>query len=195
MHYVFQKALKLGKFIRNRLKIERGAPHLFQAIWTLAGKVHQPKILFVGYSEVNRNLAHFLYQRGVLNFTLSTRYPQNVAIQGAQVCGREALAHWHEYDLIICAASSDRYLLSGQGRTGQIIFDLSVPRNVSPEIQGVQLFNIETLNQWIEQRRALQFDQVKESLDLLGSEIQRMARHYAERDSKIGFGRAGILAF
>ncbi len=181
MHYVFQKSLKLGKFIRNQLEIDRKTPHLFQAIWNLAGELSQRRILLVGHSEVNRNFSHFLVQQGVRTFSVATQNPGSVCIPGAIAYGREELAHWHKYDLIVCAASSDQYLLSGTGRVGQIIFDLSVPRNVNPGIHGVKLYNIEALNQWIEQKRTLQFDKVEESLELLRRETIRTAKRYREK--------------
>jgi glutamyl-tRNA reductase len=180
MHYVFQKALKLGKSIRNRLEIDRGTPHLFQAIWNLAKETLKRRILLVGHSEVNRKFSHFLYQKGIRNFSLATQNPSAVSIRGVEPCGREELAHWLKYDLIVCAASSDQYLLTGTG-LGQIIFDLSVPRNVDPEIRGVKLYNIEEMNRWIEQRRALQFDKVDESIKLLRSETICLARRYREK--------------
>jgi glutamyl-tRNA reductase len=181
MHYVFQKALKLGKFIRNRFEADRtDAPHLFHAIWTLAKELRKRRILLVGNSEINRKAARFLCQRGIRSFTLSTQNPSAVAIPGCRATGREELEHWQEYDLIICAAASDRYLLSGQGQ-GQLIFDVSVPRNVDPDIRGVTLYNIEALNRWIEERRALQFDKVEESLELLRQETIRAAQRYREK--------------
>ena len=181
MHYVFQKALKLGKFIRNQLEIDRKTPHLFQAIWNLGGELFKRKILLVGHSELNRNFSHFLVERGVRAFSLTTQNPQAVCLPGAIPCRREELASWHKYDLIVCAASSERYLLSGIGRGDQVIFDLSVPRNVDPEISGVKLYNIEELNLWIEQRRSLQFDKVQEALELLKLETLRMAKRYREK--------------
>jgi glutamyl-tRNA reductase len=179
MHYVFQKSLKMGKFIRNHLEIDRKSSPLFQAIWHLAGE--KRRILLVGHSEVNRNFAHFLLQRGIRNFSLVTQNPDSVCIPGAVAFGREELAEWHKYDLIVCAASSDRYLLFGEGRADQIIFDVSVPRNVDPKIRGVKLYNIEELNQWIETRRTLELDKVEESLELLRQETIRTAKRYKEK--------------
>ena len=181
MHFVFQKALKLSKFIRSRLEIDRGAPHLFRAIWTLAEGVQKGRILLVGHSELNRKLAHYLFQRGVQMFSLATQNPSAVCVPGAVACGREELLHWHKYDLIVCATASRQYLLSGQGRLGQVIFDLSVPRNVDPEIERVKLYNIEQLNQWIRERRDLQFSKVEESLEVIRQETLRMAKCYKEK--------------
>jgi glutamyl-tRNA reductase len=183
MHYVFQKALRLGKIVRNESMIDRGFPHLFQAIWILSQDVLEKKILLIGHSDINRNLANFLYRRGIQNFSLVTQNPEAVSIQGAHPLGREELKNWLEYDLIICAASSKQYLLDGEGRKGQVLFDLSVPRNVDPKIQGVRLYNIEEVNQWIEKRRTLQVDKVEQSTELVRMQAIRMAKHYKQKVS------------
>lgn len=67
LHYVFQKALKVGKEARNELLGAISMPSLSSVIWQLSRQffsdVFSQKVLFVGYSETNRQLMSFFYER------------------------------------------------------------------------------------------------------------------------------------
>lgn len=200
LHYVFQKALKLGKLVRNQVQIDRKTPTLFQAIWQLAadqiGNVAQKKILLIGHSEINRRMAFFLTQRGVQNFSLSTQNPMRVSLQGCFACDRSEIRRWRDYDLIISAAKSDQYLIEETvERIGnlrlqpthvrpQVIFDLSVPRNIDPSVgtlQNITLYNIEQINEWIDRKRAMHSDQLARSKALIWEGAVRLARAYRKK--------------
>jgi glutamyl-tRNA reductase len=152
LHFVFQKALKVSKEIRSNLALQRKAPTLYGTLWRLAGWKDR-KILLVGYSEINRGLISFLVHKGVENISLCTQNPMQVWVKGARVVGRRVLSEWQEYDVIVCASKADDYLIRGEGREGQVIFDLSVPRNVDPKV-GALVYNIEEVNRLIEEKEA-----------------------------------------
>jgi len=188
MHYVFQKALKLAKFVRSQFQIDRSAPTLFQAIWHLAkdhlGDLLQQRILLIGHSDLNRGIAFSLSKKGVQNFSLCTQTPAAVHLSGCSPCNRSELSRWTEYDLIICAASSDRYLLSGASERTHAIFDLSVPRNVDPQVainEKVALYNIEEMNEWMEQKRVLQNDQLIFCNELIWQQTLLLSRAYRQK--------------
>ncbi len=187
MHYVFQKSLKLGKSVRSQFQIDRSAPTLFQAIWHLAkevlGDLLNCSILLVGHSDLNRTLAFSLVKKGVQSFSLATQNPLAVNLPGCVPYDRSELSAWKEYDLIICAASSDVYLLAGSTDRKQVVFDLSVPRNVDPALSGtdLKLYNIEEVNTWMEQRRALQSDQLSFCDDLILQQTIAHARAYRKK--------------
>lgn len=187
MHYVFQKSLKMGKAIRNQFQMDRNAPTLFQAIWHLANEqlpnLSACRILLVGHSDLNRALAFFLLKKGISHFSLSTKTPTAVNLAGCTAYDRTELKNWTDYDLIICAAASDRYLLSGASQRTHVIFDLSVPRNVDPAIaaENVTLYNIEEVNLWMERRHALQRDQIMHCENLVWQQTVQLARAYREK--------------
>lgn len=182
LHYVFQKALKVSKEVRNQMDLRRGGPTLYGTLWQLA-KWRKEKILLVGYSEINRGLISFLIHKGVENMTLCTRNPDQVAIEGVQIVGRNILARWQEYDVIVCASKADNYLIHGRGEKKHIIFDLSVPRNVDPKVEAL-VYNIEQVNQLIEQKRSLQTVDLCD--DYIWENVLKLIRIYSERYSRIG---------
>jgi len=140
LHYAFQKALKVGKCVRNQLD-PRGLPTLYGMLWRLA-EWQQKRILLVGYSEINRGFISFLMHKGVRDISLCTRSaPQ---LEGIRICGRSELDYWQNYDVIVCASTANGYLITGQSDRSHTIFDLSVPRNVDPAV-GAKLYNIDQL--------------------------------------------------
>jgi glutamyl-tRNA reductase len=187
LHYIFQKALHLSKSVRGRLHMQRGAPTLFHAVWHLAeealGDLSCRKILLVGYSEINREMAYFLIRRGIKAFTLVTRRPEAVRLEGCLARDRNELEQWNEYDWIICAASSSDYLIQGSAQGKRAIFDLSVPRNVDPTVQSstTLLYNIEQVNRWVEQKRIAQSDHLTACTDLVWEFAFRSAQSYRRK--------------
>lgn len=164
MHFLFQKALKVGKEIRTASPSIQGGETIFKVIWDLICKAGinwaLAKILFVGNSQINRALIRFLQRRAMSHAYLCTRYPG--VEETLEVLGREALSSWERYDLVFSASQSAEYLLSPRETSGScMIFDLSVPRNVDPEVgemPGVSLFNIEQLYLLLKGRRGREFD-------------------------------------
>jgi len=70
MHYVFQKALRVGKQIRTQFSFH-GMPNLCQAVGHMTGKARH--VLLVGNSEINRQMAKYFSRRGVEQISLVTR--------------------------------------------------------------------------------------------------------------------------
>ncbi|MBI3508582.1 MAG: glutamyl-tRNA reductase [Chlamydiia bacterium] len=192
LHYIFQKAFKIAKSVRTRFALERGAPHLYSMLYEIAASywegLEQKKILFVGNSDLNRGLISFLARKNIHRFVLATRRPETVCLEGVTACNRKILKHWSEFDWIICASQADEALISGTSTGRHLIFDLSVPRNVDPalaDLPNVRLFNIEMLNQQIEEKRKLQGDCLMESEQLLVEQVIRCCSLYRHKHEKM----------
>jgi glutamyl-tRNA reductase len=146
LHYIFQKALKIGKNVRTEFEF---ATSLYGRLWQTAverlGDLKKRRILLVGYSEINRGLISFLGHKGIDRVTICTR----ADVEGA--VDRRELSKWREYDWIVCATKADGYLIEGNSDREHLIFDLSVPRVVDPDV-GATLYNIEEIHSWVEQK-------------------------------------------
>lgn len=181
-HYIFQKALRIGKLTRAQLPLETGSATLNGTLWQLAehyfDDLSKVRLLLVGYSEINRRLASFLQGKGLKFLTLATRNPDAVRMEGVIVQTREILDAWREFDWIVCASSSQRCLIEGEGSGAQLIFDLSVPRNVDPEISGVALWNIEQINQIVERNRRAALNCLEQCEAFVEMSVHRSALLY-----------------
>ena len=172
LHYLFQKALKVGKVIRNQQGLGRIVPSLYGALWQLA-QWKNKKILLVGYSEINRGFASFLTHKGVEGFSLCTRNPASVDLEGVRAYDRSVLSRWQEYDIIVCASKAEGFLITGPSEARHCLFDLSVPRNVDPEVgKTATLYNIDQLTEWKGVSR------LDESESLLWENVVRLTQIY-----------------
>lgn len=161
LHYLFQKSLKIGKQVRSSLPVKPGLPELEHSILN-AGLAHLinpqcSKILCVGASEINKKVICFLKKKRIHDITLCNR-TSNHAEDFAKAhsigfLNWSSLKEWHQYDWIIFGTKSPDYLITKNSIPNQIslklIIDLSVPRNVDPQIQDerIALLNIDQLNQ------------------------------------------------
>ena len=184
LHYVFQKALRVGKQVRSRF-IHPSSTALNEMLCSIAedhfGSLSDVKILLVGYSEINRKLAAFLQRKGVSSFTLATRHPEKVKMEGALLRSREVLGQWRAFDWIVCATQAEGFLIEGEGGRRQLLFDLSVPRTIDPVTSGAFLWNIEQINQLIEDRRQDATESLQECESFASQEAYRFASLYQTR--------------
>ncbi len=190
LHYLFQKAFKMAKSIRSQFLQRNGGPSLFDTLWQVAEiefpDIQQKKILLVGYSETHRRLATFLRNKGFKNFTFCTRQPEKVLEEN--VCGRERLKDWSEYDVISCASQADDFLIRGKGKKRHLIFDLSVPRNVDPFVASAntKIFNIDQINNLVQQRKDSLGDFLEQSERMIEESVARLLDQYRMKECYVG---------
>lgn len=196
LHYLFQKAFKVAKSVRNYFLLQNGGSILFETLWQIAEMeftdLRQVRILLVGYSETHRRLFDFLENKGLQQITFCTRRPENVL--GINVLGRERLSDWNEYDLISCAAQADAFLISGKGKKKHLIFDLSVPRNVDPNVEFVKLYNIEQLNRLVAKKKDLLKEPLELSETFLKDNVSRLSHLYHAKTAQSCFKNSGFVA-
>ncbi|MDP1608607.1 MAG: hypothetical protein Q8L98_04760 [Chlamydiales bacterium] len=187
LHYAFQKSLKVAKEVRNQFPLHRGNVQLSSMIWRLAGdfftELPSKKILFVGYSELNRQLLASFMRRGVFDITLCTKNPATIPQLAYPVVGRDVLESWFTFDLIICASKAGQYLIQGRGYTNRLLFDLSVPRNVDPLVgERSRLYNMEQINALIQEEIKQRQVCLSQSEELLKNCVHRLALIYRNKN-------------
>lgn len=185
LHYVFQKALRVSKQLRSRLVVEQGAPTLFGTLFHLMKGHFQDlskiQILLVGNSEINRGFASFLERKKVKGYTFCTRAPSKVR---GKAVGREELKSWNRYDMISSASYAKEFLIQGGSKREHLIFDLSVPRNVDPNVEKnslVKLYNIEEIDQMIEQKTVARNVSLKQFEKWVQDYVLKLALAYRKR--------------
>lgn len=169
LHFLFQKALKIGKKIRSDLPLTRGIPSLEHAVFNTAVQnfedLLKKQILFVGASEINCKILSFLKKKGLDNLSLCNRSEigmnkMDIKEQVRRLPWNE-LARWNDYDCIIFGTKSPEPLLNTRNLPQQLtsrklILDLSVPRNVHPEVAEhpqITVWNIDQLNSMLKHRK------------------------------------------
>lgn len=195
LHYMFQKAFRVAKSNRHRFFLEQKMPSLLSTLWQVMSKFYEDlrslKVLLVGYSEIHREFAAFLNYKKVEHIHFCTRQPEK-AKGGTKIHSRDELNNWTDYDVISCATISDNFLIHGKGVKKHILFDLSMPRTISPEVSGsdVFLFNLEQINAIFEDHKTQwqsHSEEAERSLEEHALRLFRLHRSYTEQESKIAF--------
>ncbi|MBA3957941.1 MAG: glutamyl-tRNA reductase [Parachlamydiaceae bacterium] len=192
LHYLFQKALKIGKQVRTDLPLGRGMPDLEHAVYQ-AGKhffkmSKQAKILFVGASDINCKILAFLKSKSLNNITICNRSaPRSHAIAAkyeTQILEWQHLADWYYYDWIIFGTKAPHHLISPSNLPNhflnqKLLIDLSVPRNVDPQLgrnPRLTLLNIDQINRILRVRK----QQMSHMLVLAEDIVECNARQYVD---------------
>ena len=88
LHFLFQKALKIGKDIRSNAQFMQNALSIEEAVLNAIAEhlpaLTQPKILLVGLSEINYKILLRLRQQGIGTITLCNRSDQKAEWVAAQ---------------------------------------------------------------------------------------------------------------
>lgn len=164
LHYLFQKALKVGKTVRRSYDIPTAGINLEKMIYQ-TGLQHfcgedLGSLLLVGASEINAKILNYLAGKELKSIAICNRSTEH-GMQLATKFGVEALpwsnlSNWKTYDWVIFGTSAPEPLLKAdearQSHQKHLIIDLSVPRNVDPDVgicPTIELWNIDQINRRI----------------------------------------------
>src|SRR5438876_3121897 len=181
LHRLFQRAFRVAKQVRTHTEITRGSVSVGSVAVDLAQKIFgnlaERKVLVVGAGETSERTARALFSRGVVDLRVSNRSAER-ALELAQLVGGVAVPfeQWREQcrkiDILITSTSSDEPLLAPENLAPMLpdrrdrplfIIDIAVPRDVDPgvnEMEGVYLYDIDSLQSVAEQSLALRRQQI-----------------------------------
>lgn len=166
MHYLFQKSLKVGKYIRSHFSLSLNEITIPKLLFDM-GRVQYPDlqnvpVLFVGNSQINRQIISYFKHKGLNDLTVCSRSLQRtqelIEQKGVSLLPWGQLKSWHRYPWVICGSTASHYVITktqAQVQT-RLICDLSMPRTVDPEVASsscLTLFNMEQLIHSIQQRQ------------------------------------------
>src|SRR5213596_196928 len=181
LHRLFQRAFRVAKQVRTHTEITRGSVSIGSVAVDLAQKIFgnlaERRVLVVGAGETSERTARALFSRGVVDLCVSNRSAER-ALELAQLVGGVAVPfeQWREQcrkiDILITSTSSDEPLLAPENLAPMLrdrrdrplfIIDIAVPRDVDPgvnEMEGVYLYDIDSLQSVAEQSLALRRQQI-----------------------------------
>ena len=165
-HRFFQTALRIGKETRSKTRISQGATSISSVAVDLAHRIFldfkSKTILNIGAGQMAEATLTCLKEQGVSSIIVANRTVESAETLAKTVGGRAvSLADLETFvtksDIVICSTSSDRYLLTRDGmrrvmsvrrQRPLFVIDISVPRNVDPQIgqlENVYLYDIDDL--------------------------------------------------
>lgn len=198
IHYLFQKALKISKQVRSQFNLGRGMPDLEHAIFQIGtqffSEIKNTRILFIGASDINLKILCHFKEKGIHSISLCNRsfeHAERVAKKHSiAIFEWEKLSSWHTFDWILFGTKSPSYLVSSRNVPEQLsrklIMDLSVPRNVEPQIgREHALFNIDQVNRTLHSRKQKMFHFLEDAHSKIKISTQYHLNKFLEKNKKI----------
>jgi glutamyl-tRNA reductase len=192
LHRLFQRAFRVAKQVRSRTDITRGAVSVGSVAVDLAVKIFgdlaDRKVLLLGAGEAGERTARALISRGVRDLRVSNRSLERAESLASAVAG-EAVpferwpAQCRAIDILISSTSAEEPLLTPDVLRPMIeeradrplfIIDIAVPRDVAPEVnkmEGVYLYDIDSLQSIAEQSLALRRQQIAAGEEIIAEHV------------------------
>ena len=181
LHRLFQRAFRVAKQVRTHTEIARGAVSVGSVAVELAqrifGKLGDCKVLVLGAGETSERTTRALLSRGVKDLRISNRSLDRAHELARTVGGRAVpfddwVTQCREIDILLTSTASETALLTSKILTPMLwdrvdrplfVIDIAVPRNVDPsvnELEGVYLYDIDSIRSVAEQSLALRRQQM-----------------------------------
>lgn len=170
LHFLFQKALRLGKYTRHDFHLYSERSHLSHILLDQI-KLHMKpfselSVLFIGNSDINRKILSIFSYRNFKKLSLCSRYEIEDVLkkkyEAASFLNYQVLENWQEFDVIISAGKNEEQVLPKIEKEifeKKLLFDLCVPRSILPKIGAhplVTLVNMERITAFSEKRQKVQ---------------------------------------
>lgn len=183
LHFLFQKSLGIGKKIRREFSFAYQVNTLQEVTASLMESyfVGKPaKLLFVGFSEMNRKIANYLRNKKNYSVTYCNRSCKKEILQQGEFLPFEQLHEWPLFDVIITATKCPDFLITQAPvqQKRRLILDLSVPRNVKPSLgrcAEITLLHLDQIQNLMSRKKKWQARMLAE---LEGQEITKVVREH-----------------
>jgi glutamyl-tRNA reductase len=212
LHRLFQRAFRVAKHVRTHTEITRGSVSVGSVAVDLAGKIFgdlsSRKVLLLGAGETSERTARALVSRGVSDLRVSNRSIDRAtelatAVGGNVVRFEDWTFQCGEVDILITSTSSETPLLHPENLVPVLrnrvdrplfIIDIAVPRDVHPEVnqlEGVFLYDIDSLQSVAEQSLALRRQQIAAAESIIADHVSDFwARLRGETQPSSGYAPA-----
>jgi len=210
LHRLFQRAFRVAKQVRSRTDITRGTVSIGSVAVDLAqrifGNLAKCKVLVLGAGENSERTARALVSRGVNDLCVSNRSGERgnelaETVGGASIPFEQWREQCRKIDILITSTSSEEPLLRPQDLAPMLreridrplfIIDIAVPRNVDPavnEMEGVYLYDIDSLQSVAEQSIAMRRQQAAAAEKIIAEHVE----DFRQAISRGSNGRAQLV--
>jgi glutamyl-tRNA reductase len=182
----------VAKHVRTHTNIARGAVSVGSVAVELAqrifGKLSECKVLVLGAGETSERTTRALVSRGVTDLRVSNRSLDRAGALAHAVGGRAVpfddwVEQCREVDILLTSTASETPLLTSEMLAPMLrerldrplfIIDIAVPRDIDPsvnELEGVYLYDIDSIRSVVEQSLALRKQQVAAAEAIIAAHV------------------------
>ncbi len=195
---LFNRAVNVGRRVRNKTGISKGAVSVGSAAVKLAeellGGLNKKNILVMGAGETATLVAKAMAKRCLKPIFIANR-TQERALRLAEELGGTAVKFnklnevLKDADVVLCATSAPHYLLTKEilskvspkrrNHNNLLVIDISNPRNVEEAIKdlsGVELYSIDDLSLIAEQNKLERQKSVQKASEIVDEELITLER-------------------
>lgn len=194
LNKIFQASFSVGKRLRSRTGIQRGATSIGSVAVELAerifGDLKKSGVMILGAGEMSRVTAKSLVSRGAKSVVVSNRSYDRAVELAAEMEG-EAIRFddWQqravEMDVIVSSTSAPHHVVTKadmieirKKRNGRPLFliDIAVPRDIAPEVNDldeIYLYDIDALESLAAEARFAREAQIAECRVLIEKELRQ----------------------
>ena len=193
LKHLFNRAMTVGRRVRNETGINKGAVSVGSAAVelavTLLGNLEEKKILVMGAGEIGTLVAKALARRCLSPIFIANRTHDRAVklaedLKGMAVKFNQLEEVFVDADVVICSTSAPHYLLTKDqvsklmtqrtNKNDVIIIDISNPRNVEKTVQevaGTKLYNIDDLQLIANKNKLERQKSIEKAVKILDKEL------------------------
>jgi glutamyl-tRNA reductase len=193
LKHLFNRAVTVGRRVRNETGINKGAVSIGSAAVELAvnllGNLEDKKILVMGAGEIGTLVAKALARRCLSPIFIANRTYDRAVKLAEDLSGKAVKFNQFEEvlvdaDVVICSTAAPHYLLTKDivsrlmtqrvNKKDLVIIDISNPRNVEKtvqEIAGTKLYNIDDLHLIAEKNKQKRQKSIDKAIKILDHEL------------------------
>ncbi|MGE5533440.1 MAG: glutamyl-tRNA reductase [Bacillota bacterium] len=193
LKHLFNRAMTVGRRVRNETGINKGAVSIGSAAVELAvkllGNLEDKKILVMGAGEIGTLVAKALARRCLSPIFIANRTYDHAVSLAEALSGKAVKFNQFEEvlvdaDVVICSTGAPHFLLTKEivtrlmaqrkNKSNLVIIDISNPRNVEKSVQevgGTQLYNIDDLQLIAEKNKLERQKNIERAIQILDQEL------------------------
>jgi glutamyl-tRNA reductase len=193
LRHLFNRAMTVGRRVRNETGINKGAVSIGSAAVELAvsllGNLEDKKILVMGAGEIGTLVAKALARRCLSPIFIANRTYARAVKLAEDLSGKAVKFNQFEEvlvdaDVVICSTAAPHYLLTKDiisrlmsqrvNKNGIVIIDISNPRNVEKAVQEVpatKLYNIDDLQLIANKNKHQREKSIEKAIKILEQEL------------------------
>ncbi len=196
LNRIFERALRCSKRVRTETGISKNAVSVSYAavelIKKIFGNLKGIKVLLIGAGEMAELAASYLKKLQAHIFITNRTYEKAIEIakklEGNAIRFENLLDYIHEYDVVLCSTASRQYILTKEAYEKAIkkrkykpvfIVDISVPRNIDPEINDIEnvfLYDVDDLKEVAQKNLMERFKEKEKAEIIIWDEVEKFIR-------------------